>query len=397
MNKRLLVIVAIVLAGIAIAITIVKTAPKPIKKPSVVLEPLVEVSALEMANVRPSWQGGAAVNANKSVLLVAQVTGQVVSMSSLAVPGSYVNKGTELAVIDDANYQFSYEQKKAKVVQAQASLDMELAQVENAKKDYQRSGMKLNPSGKALALREPQLASAKAAFAIANSELKKAKLDLTNTRLSMPFNGHVLAQNVSEGAFVSNANPVFEILDTQQYWLEVKVPQSFIAILDKDHPAEISLLTGKEKRKGTILNILPQVNATDRQARILISIEDPLLINATESKDESQAADTLPIRYNDYVQVTLFGKNFENSQIVDTDSLDASGTLWVVDKFNKLQSRTVTVLYSGRERSWVNIQSESGDQLLMSSLDAPKSGELVRLVSGPIVSDSIVNAIEAAE
>lgn len=397
MKKRFLVIVAIVLAGIAIAITIVKTAPKPIKKPSVVLEPFVEVSALEMAKVRPSWQGGAAVNANKSVLLVAQVTGQVVSMSSQAVPGSYVNKGTELAVIDDANYQFSYEQKKAKVVQAQASLDMELAQVENAKKDYQRSGMKLNPAGKALALREPQLASAKAAFAIANSELKKAKLDLTNTRLSMPFNGHVLAQNVSEGAFVSNANPVFEILDTQQYWLEVKVPQSFIAILDKDHPAEISLLTGKKKRKGTILNILPQVNATDRQARILISIEDPLLINATESKDESQATDALPIRYNDYVQVTLFGKNFENSQIVDTDSLDASGTLWVVDKFSKLQSRSVTVLYSGRERSWVNIQSESGDQLLMSSLDSPKSGELVRLAPGPIVSDSVVNAIEAAE
>ncbi len=68
-----------------------------------------------------------------------------------------------------------------------------------------------------------------------------------------------------------------------------------------------------------------------------------------------------------------------------------------MDKFSKLQSRSVTVLYSGRERSWVNIQSESGDQLLMSSLDSPKSGELVRLVSGPIISDSVVNAIEAAE
>jgi RND family efflux transporter MFP subunit len=381
MNKRFFIIIAILIVGASLMVTVVKTAPKPVKKPIVELAPLVETMALVPSDRRPTWQGGAAVNGNQSVKLVAQVSGQILSVNPLAVPGSFVKKGAVLAQVDSASYQLVYEQKKAKEIQAQSSLDMELAQVENAKKDYQRSGMKLNPAGKALALREPQLASAKAVLAFARSELKKAKLDLNRTRITMPFDGHVLAQNSTVGAFVNNASAVFEVLDASAYWLEVKVPQSFLQILDLEQYAKLTVNGVDQTRDAKILTVLPQVDATDRQARILISIEDPLLITQASHEGTDIKTDLPAIRYNDYVHVTLSGKGFKHASMIKTDSLNASGNVWVVDDKLVLQNRTVEVLYAGREFSWVNISTKLGDQILLSRIDAPKAGMVLRVLN----------------
>jgi multidrug efflux pump subunit AcrA (membrane-fusion protein) len=379
MNKRFFIIIAILAVGVSLMIAVIKTAPKPVKKPVVVMAPLVETMEIALSTQTPKWQGGASVNGNKSVKLVAQVMGQIVSVNPQAVPGSFVTKGVVLARVDDASYQLVYEQRKAQVIQAQSSLDMELAQVENSKKDYERSGMKLKPAGKALALRQPQLASAKAALAIARSELDKAALDLQRTQITMPFNGHVLAQNLTAGAFVNNASAVFEVLDADEYWLEVKVPQSFLQVLDLDQPSELAVAGVNSVRLANILTVLPQVDATDRQARILISIKDPLLITS-EALVRSEANAGLPvIRYNDYVNVTLSGKRFNGASLIKTDSLNETGGIWVVDASFQLQNRAVSVLYAGREYSWVNISSYKGDEILLSRIDSPKAGMKLRV------------------
>jgi multidrug efflux system membrane fusion protein len=384
MNKRFFAIIGIVSAGFFLANMVMKTAPKPTKKPIEVQIPLVEVSEFKSAESRPSWQGGAAVNANNSVNLVAQISGQMLTVNPLAVPGSFVKKGAVLANIDDANYQLILQQARARVVQAQSSLDIEQAQVENAKKDYQRSGIKLNPAGKSLALRQPQLASAKAALSIANSELKKAQLDLNRTRILMPFDGHVLSQNLTEGAYANNTSTVFEVLNAQQYWLEVKVPQAFIDVLDINYPVKLKKLGNPQSRNAKILTILPQVDALDRQARILISVDNPLALKdeslpLMNSIDLALKHKSTSIRYNDFVQVTLFGQFFANVSKIETDTLNNSGKIWVVDVNMQLQHRSLAVLYSGRKYSWVKIASQIGDQVLTSSIDSPYIGQMVRL------------------
>ncbi|MFT6260705.1 MAG: RND family efflux transporter MFP subunit [Bermanella sp.] len=393
MNKRFFGIIGIVSVGFLLSIMVVKTAPKPVKKPIEVRVPLVEVTKFNIAENRPSWQGGAAVNANKSVNLVAQVAGQMLTVNTQAAPGNFVKKGTVLANIDDTNYQLILQQARARVVQAQSSLDIEQAQVENAKKDYQRSGIKLNPAGKSLALRQPQLASEKAALSIAISELKKAQLDVNRTRILMPFDGHVLSQNLTEGAYVNNTSTVFEVLNARQYWLEVKVPQTFIEVLDINYPVQLQKLGDSRSRNAKILTILPQVDALDRQARILISVDNPLAL-----KDKSLqlitpinlTADQNPIsiRYNDYVQVTLSGLFFSNVSKVETDALNNSDKMWVVDVNMQLQYRSLVVLYSGRKFSWVKIDSQPGDQVLVSSIDSPYVGQTVRLMLNTKTKDS---------
>ncbi len=368
MKKKHLVILIILLAGLASAYALIKTAPKPQKKSLAPSVPLVEVKAFSHVNNRPSWSGGSEVNANVSVNLVAQVVGQIEHIPNSIFPGAFVKKGSTLASIDDANYQLALKQKKAMVIQAQANLDIELAQVQNAKSDYKLSGIQLKKSAKSVALRDPQLASSKAALAIAKADLAKAQLDLNRTKLTMPFDGYIITQHVSQGAYVNNASAVFELIDSQSYRLEVKVPQKFIDILDKESAVTINKIDSNKTRTGKILSVLPQVNASDRQVRVLISIEDPLALHST----------LVPIRYNDYVQVTLFGQEMQGAVQLNTDDLKDGNKIWIVDENTQLQQRFVDVLYSGRIKSWVRINLEDGDQLLNSPLVNAKPGMAVR-------------------
>lgn len=168
---------------------------------------------------------------------------------------------------------------------------------------------------------------------------------------------------------------VFEVLNAQVYWLEIKVPQTFVDVLDANHPVEVSLLGGGVTRQATILNVFPQVDAADRQVRLLIGIEDPLLMLGGQSN--------LPvIRYNEYVKVKIFAKSFTGAAMVKSDALNLDGSIWVVDVKQQLQQRKVNVLYSGRAFSWVSIASQPQDQALLSQIDSPRVGMSVRLLSG---------------
>ncbi len=369
MQKKHILILLILAVGAGSLYTIVKTAPKPQKKPLKVNIPLVETKVFQHASERPSWQGGASVNSNASVKLVALVSGQVTHIPSNIIPGAFVKEGSELARIDNASYKLVVKQKRSLVTQAQASLDMELAQVQNAKSDYKLSGISLNKRAKALALRAPQLASAKAVLESARADLGKAQLDLDRTILVMPFDGHIMKQLVSAGGYVNNATAIFEIINSDSYWLEVKVPQNFMEILDKNHLVSIKKINSDKVRSGKILSVLPQVDDSDRQVRILISIEDPLALNSNKTA----------IRYNDYVQVTLFGESFENVIQLPSDDLNSDMKIWVVDKSAKLHKRFVEVLYKGRVNTWAKVNIKDGDELLDSRLVIMNEGMQVRL------------------
>jgi len=174
---------------------------------------------------------------------------------------------------------------------------------------------------------------------------------------------------VSTGGYVNNATPIFEIVNSDVYWLEVKVPQNFMGILDQGQSVKINKLGATQARTGKILSILPQVDGSDRQARVLISIEDPLALTSDKS----------PIRYNDYVQVTLYGQNFENLVQLSSDDLNGDMKVWVVDKDLKLQKRSVQILFKGRVTTWARVAIQSGDELLDSRLAITRVGMDVRL------------------
>jgi RND family efflux transporter MFP subunit len=371
--KQIAVVAIILLLGGGMAKVLIETAPKPQKKAAQKVVPLVDVSPLKAGDYRAMWQTGGNVNAKPSVKLMAQVTGQVMSIHNQAAPGAMLKKGDVLGQVDDSNYRLIVAQKKAALVQAQSNLAVEMGQVKNAENNYKLSGLQLNETAKSLALRDPQLAASRAALEIAKADLAKAQLDLERTQLRMPFDGHVISMNLTQGSFVSAGTEVFELVDSSEFWLQVKVPQSFITVLDKDYEVQIKMPQqwGDQSRQGVIKHVLPAVDSADRQVRVLIAIKEPL----------AEAYEGKQIRYNDYVDVVLFGREFSNVYELASDAINHNNQVWVVDDNNTLQLRRTDIVYKGRYHTWAYVDKESGDQFLQTRLQIAAPGMAVRIAS----------------
>jgi RND family efflux transporter MFP subunit len=372
-----LIIVLILAFAIVIAFTIIKTAPKPERTITPVKERLVEVIELVRSESRPSWLAGGEVSASQQVDLNSRVSGRVVDVDALAIPGAYLSKGTQLAKLDPVDFQLQLIQKEAAVIQAQAELDIESGQGRVALQDYNRSKNSRaasNPRDKALMLREPQQKSKQAALIRAKADFDSAQLNLERTQIKMPFNGQVMSRSISIGSQINASTVLYTIANSEEYWLEVKVSKQLLPFLDLEQEVLIgqsswALKEGKSVwHNAKILHVLPGVDVADRQAKLLIAIENPLALQPS-------------ILIGDYVDVRLFANTLPNSYKISSQYLVGGDSVWVVNE-QKLYQRTLNILFQGREFVWIDSGFEEGDALLISKLGTITEGTPVRFRAG---------------
>jgi RND family efflux transporter MFP subunit len=371
-----LIIVLILALAIIIAFAIIKTAPKPERTITPVKERLVEAIQLVRSESRPNWLAGGEVLASQQVELNSRVSGRVVEVDALAIPGAYLSKGTQLATLDPVDFQLQLIQKEAAVIQAQAELDIESGQGRVALQDYNRSKnsrASSNPRDQALMLRAPQQKSKQAALLRAKADFDSAQLNLERTQINMPFNGQIMSRSVSIGSQVNTNTVLYTIANSEEYWLEVKVAKAFLPFLDLQQDALIGqsnwpLQEGKAVwHKAKILHVLPEVDIADRQAKLLIAIENPLVLQPS-------------ILIGDYVDVRLFANTLPNSYKISSQYL-IGDSVWVVNE-QKLYKRTLDILFKGREFVWVDSGFKEGDALLTSKLGTVTEGTPVRFSAG---------------
>ena len=381
-GKVWLVLLVLILGGAA-AWVVLKTAPVPTRVKPDVQARLVEVQPPGSGDVRPVWQAGGQVMAAEQVSLQAQVSGRVVAVAAEAVPGATLKAGAALLTIEPRDYDLILQQREAALVQAQASLDIEQGASALAADEYQLAARQLAASDRALVLREPQIASAKAALLNARAAVNQARLNLSRTRVTMPFNGQIQSRGVATGSQVGNSATLFELVNTDEFWVEVKVPRGFLPWLDPEAPVLLHHPGwGGQTREARILNLLPGVDSNDRQARLMVAVRDPLSLN--------HPAEPV-LLLNDFVSVELQGKPIRNSVTVPLQQMNDDGSLWVVNN-NKMILRKPEVLYQGRTLAWVGSGLQPGDQLLVNRLDSVTAGMPVRLATRASATDTATSA-----
>jgi len=366
----------VILLGAVFTFLILETAPRPEKKGYEERIQVVEVRDLVAVEKRPFWRAGSEVDAAQQATLTAQVSGVLTHVAEQAVPGAWLPQGTELARIDPQDYEYQLQQKLANLIKARADLAIEKGQAALAKDELSLSGTKLSKQDKALVLRQPQISAATAAVKQAKAEVDLAKLNVQRAQLTMPFDGQIVQRLASTGSYVNSSTAVFDVLDTREFWLEVKVPQAFMQWIDTQHPVEVEKpgIWKGETRQGRILNILPSVDPTDRQVKVVVAVADPLgLVQATD----------YPILLNDFVEVTVWGKALSNIHVIESEYLDDKQQVWVVDDALTLQKRQAQVVYRGRKQVWTHLQAEPGDRLLTTRVAVATPGLKVRLQSRP--------------
>ena len=232
--------VVIVLSGLALLVFLTMLRPKPQKEEKIELVPIVSVQNFERTNVKMDVSGTGSVKSSLSINLVAQVPGTIVEVSKNMKDGGAFKKGEILFQIEKREYELRVQSAQAEVKRQELNLAKEESESGIAKQEWADFN-KNNPDSRPndLALRIPQLETAKAALESAIASLELAKLNLERTTITAPFSGRVVTRNSGAGQFAGAGSVLASIYSTEV--MEVTVPVEdktlkWLEITDKSHP-----------------------------------------------------------------------------------------------------------------------------------------------------------------
>lgn len=355
---------------------------------------IVNTQLITVKTHTPTWQTTGVVKPAQTLNLKAEVAGVINNINPNAIPGALIEQGKTLLTLKDDNFQYSLINKKSLLIQAQSTLAIEKGNQVLALEAFAfMQDEKQTPQEKALILREPQIASAMAKVTSNQASVAKAEDDLAKTKVIMPFTGKIQQRNIALGANINASSSLYQVLNVDKFWLEVKIPRHVFSILDKNQPV---LLThqqnnnAKHARLGTIMNSLAALDNRDRQVKLLITIDDPLLLKNPPLKNKSIKNNTLktksindihplPVIFiNDFLFLALQGKPLNNTVKIKPHWLIANDYIWVVDQENTLKQRKVNIVFKGKNHFFVRGDFVHGDHALTDKLSIAVSGMKVK-------------------
>ncbi len=385
-NKlKLIVPVVVVAVGVAAAILLATARKAPPRTERVPLGPLVEVLEVHSDSVPVVITGYGQVGAKLAVDLVPQVGGRVVRVDSALVAGGFFPAGRPLIEIEPRDYELAVERARAAVARAQVVLEQQRAEAEVAAQEWEA----LNPGSdppSGLVVREPQVRQAEAELAAAEADLQVAQLNLERTRITVPFDGVVVNENVDVGQYVAPGQPVARVYGTKA--VEVRVPLETRELVwfsvprgpSGDGPtAEVlTTLGGRlESWTGRVVRMEAEVDPGSRMATIVVEVRDPY--------DRSGARPAL--LPGTFVDVRIAGRTVDDLIAVPRYAVHEGGRVWLVDE-GTLRIRDVDIVRSDRDSAYVGSGLEDGDWIVVSALDAVTDGMAVR-PAGPSVNGEV--------
>lgn len=373
---KALIPVVVLLAGVVAAILIVSGRKAPPRAERPALGPLVEVIAAEVGDVPVVVRGHGEVVPTVAVDLVPQVSGKIVGVSSSLVAGGFFRAGEALITIEARDYELAVDRARAAVARARVTLQLEEAEAAVAREEwYQLHPGEEPPSG--LVVREPQILQARAEVEAANADLAVAELNLDRTRISVPFDGVVVSENVDVGQFVSMGSRLALVYGTDG--VEVRVPLDSREMAWFDVPsrgggrgsiAEVSASFGGSSSTwpAKIIRMEAQVDEMSRMVHVVAEVERPY-----------DTASGRPVLLpGTFVDVSIFGRTLEGVAKVPRFAVHEGNQIWVYNN-GSMDIRDVGIVRADRESALVGHGLEGGDLVIVTSLDAVTHGMAVRI------------------
>jgi RND family efflux transporter MFP subunit len=372
---KLVVPIIVLIVGVAAAALIAsaRKAPPRVDRPA--LGPLVEVVEVQVSDVPVTVSGHGEVSPRVAVDVVPQVPGQVVRVHPSFVAGGFFRAGEVLVAIEPRDYELAVERAQAAVARARVSLQREQAEAEVAREEWDELHPGEEPTS-GLVVREPQVRQAEAELAAAVADLDVAKLNLERTRISLPFDGVVVSENVDVGQFVGNGSRLATVFGTDV--VEVRVPLDNRELAWFDIPtqssgrgasAEVSATFGGTRStwEGRVTRMEAEVDQTSRMVHVVIEVSDPY-----ETSGGQPAL--LP---GSFVDIRIAGRMLQDVVSAPRHAIHDGGRVWVFDE-GKLAIREVEIVREDRQQTLISSGLEDGDLVIISALDAVTDGMTIR-------------------
>lgn len=378
---KLLIPVILILLALGFLVVQIKTRPRASQEKPPVQARLVTVENVECQDV-PALiaKVSGIVIPSREIDLSPEVSGRVTWVSDQLVPGASVQAGDVLVTLDDRNYQAEMEQQASAVASAQLALELELGQQAVVQHEYALLQEEIPEQDRALVLREPQLAEARAVLKAAQAAYDKARLDVQRCVIKAPFNAVIQEKNVDLGAYVTTGSSLLSLTGTDVYWVKVAVP-----VLDLkwvEVPEQAGQLGSEVRiydtaawddgvyRTGHVIRCLGDLESDGRMARLLVQIDDPLGLT-----EEDQPT----VLLNSYVRAEVMGCVISDVVPLAPSLLRDGHWVWVMDANDSLHIQPVTLKFSGRKYVCVSEGLNEGDRIVVTDIAAPIEGMPLRV------------------
>lgn len=380
----------VILAGGAVTVAVMAaTAPKPERKEEETKPFAVQVATTQARPMRISVTVQGEVRPRTQARLAPQAGGRIVWVSPAFVEGGAFAAGEALVRLDSADYELAVVRAKAQVAQAEEAVAREEAEAELARKDWETLGQG-TPSP--LALREPQLAQARATLASAQAALRDAELQLSRTTVRAPFAGRVLSRSANLGDTVSMGAPIAEIFATDV--MEVRVPLTDADLAHLETPVGY-IARGSAGPVATISATIAGQPASwsGRLVRTEASV-DPrtrVVFGVVEARGAFSRAGA-PLAPGLFVTVALEGPREETLIAAPRGALKRNESVFVVRADDTIEIRTVRAAQTSPEEFFVREGLKPGERVVVSPLPSAQPGMKVTPVARTATSPETAQA-----
>ena len=378
---KLLLPIAIVIAGLLGALALVATRPDVETSAPEAMARLVRVVEVtpEKVQLRVTTHGAVAPRTESS--LVPEVSGPILWVSPSFTSGGFFEEGDPLVRIDPRDYQVALELARANLARAESELERaakESGRQQNLAERKIASAARLDA-----AVTEERVA--RAALRQARANLEKAERDLQRTEIRAPFKGRVRERTADVGQFVNRGTPMARLYATDFAEIRLPISDDELAFLDlplwyRDDSANVdgtpvelraSFAGAEHTWEGRVVRTEGEIDPKTRMVHVIARVEDPY----------GRSGDRPPLAVGLFVEAQIMGHETEDVVTVPRAAMRGAEQLLVADTEDRLRFRRVEVIRAGRKQVVIRSGLEPGDRVIVSTVEAAVDGMKLRPVA----------------
>lgn len=318
----------------------------------------------------------------RQVTVSPEVSGRIIFMDPLVIPGGTVKKGQVLARIDSHDYEAIVKQRQSEVTRAELALQLEQGNQLVAQQEYQLLGDIVQQQEENLVLRKPHLKEVSAALEAAKAQLSKAQMDVQRCTVRAPFNAVIQEKFTDTGAQITSSSPILSLIGTDAYWVQAKVQVDKLQWMtipngDRSEGSKVKIFDqamwgAGVCRQGRVLRLMGELEEQGRLAQVLVSVKDPLVL-------ESASSGLMPVLVGSYVRLDIEGKPLRGVFAIKRDYLHDGNHIWVMNHEDRMEIRPVEIVFREKDVVYLSNGLQAGDRIVTTDISAPVDGMPLRL------------------
>lgn len=354
-----------------------KSKQKAVKPPP----PDVQVAKVMQEKVPIIMSFSATAKAIKSVDIIPRVSGYI--DERYFEEGTLVNKGDPLYLIDPRPYQADLDAERAHLKQDKASAAFWKSEERRYTKLAKAGAASVEDKEKAIAKHQEMLA--KINEDIANIE--NAKLNLSFTSITAPFDGRIQDTRINVGQLVNEQQDVLTTLkQIDPIYVVFNVSRRQVAQIQRLKQEGLAFKSWKDFKVEVELSdrsVYTQPGRLDYLSAQIDPTTDTLEYRAVFPNPIEDLA-KLALIPGQYVPVTMTVGEDPNTILIPGPAVVQSqvGTqVYVVNKDNKVESRTVEVGQAYQQQWIIKKGLKKGEQVIYNGLQKVRPGVIVNIKS----------------